>query len=90
MEQFILQRLESLRAAIYAVLHDKAFTKPSDCQTYEISSTIWNIIADLPVLKPLVDATEALSSEVYPSVSCIIPMFVGLIKNDLATRENES
>ena len=44
----------------------------------------------LPVLKPLVDATEALSSEVYPSVSCIIRMVVGLIKNDLTPRENDS
>ena len=77
----MFERLELLRAATYAVLHDKAFTKPNDCQTYEISGTTWNIIADLlPVLKSLVDATEALSSEVYPSVSCIIPMVVGLIK----------
>ena len=87
----MFQRLESLRATIYAVLHDKTFTKPSDCQNFEISGPTWKLITDLlPVLKPLVDATEALSSEAYPSVSCIIPMVIGLIKHDLAPQEDDS
>ena len=84
----MFQRMELLRAAMYAVLHDKSITKPADCQAFEIPNETWNLMADLlPVLKPMVDATEALSSESYPSVSCIIPMIVGLIKNDLAPKE---
>lgn len=81
----MFDRLVHLRAAIYAILHDRKYTKPADCQTFEISNDTWNLIETLlPTLKPMVDATEALSTETYPSVSCIIPMIMGLIRNDLA------
>ena len=51
----------------------------------------WNLIDKLlPTLKPLVDATEALASESYPSVSCMILMITGLIKNDLSTKPDDT
>ena len=87
----MFERLMELRSAIYAVLHDKKYTKPNECEALELSTKTWHLMEELlPVLKPLVDATEALSSERYPSVSCIIPMIVGLIKYNLAPKENDS
>ena len=87
----MFERLMELRSAIYAVLHDKKYTKPNECETLELSTKTWHLMEELlPVLKPLVDATEALSSERYPSVSCYIPMIVGLIKYNLAPKENDS
>lgn len=88
---FMFDRLVHLRSAVYAVLHDRTHTKPADCESLEISNAAWNLMERLlPALKPMVDATEALSSESYPSVSCIIPMITGLIKNDLAPKEDDT
>ena len=57
----------------------------------EIPGHIWALIEVLlPTLRPLVDATEALSAEEYPSVSCTMPMLCFLIQNDLKEEENDS
>ena len=54
----------SIRGSIHAVLHDKTCTKLSDAT--------WTLIYSvLPVMEPMVDATEILSSKSYLSVSCI-------------------
>ena len=47
----------------------------------------WQIIDDLvPVLQPFVAATEMLSSESNPIASCIMPLLMGLIKNNITSK----
>ena len=88
---FMFERLFKLRTAVYCVLHDRELTKPTKCEALEVPSQYWNVIEQLlPVLQPLVEATEALSSEVYPSVSCVMPMLCLLIQNDLKELQSDS
>ena len=88
---FMFERLVQLRSAVYAILHDKKYTKPADCEKLEISNVTWNLIEKLlPAFKPMVYATEALASESYPSVSCIVHMITGLIKNELAPQPDDT
>ncbi len=87
----MLERLLLLHSAVYAVLLNKKYTKPNDCQQFEISAKTWDLIEVLlPVLQPMVQATEALSSESYPTLSCAVPMITGLIKNDLAPNQEDT
>ena len=80
----MFERIEKLRSGLYHVLHDKKITKTTECEVLEIPGHIWALIEVLlPTLRPLVDATEALSAEEYPSVSCTMPMLCFLIQNDL-------
>ena len=86
----MFERLVHLTSAIYAVLHDKKYTQPNECEAYELSTEIWNLIEELlPVLKHIAHATEALSSKGYPNVSCIISMIMGLIRYNLAPKMTE-
>ena len=88
---FMIKKLLHLRAAVYAVLHDRKIMKPNECVDYEISNESWIVMESLlPVLKQLGDATEALSYESYPSISGTIPMVTGLIRNDLAAKEDDT
>lgn len=87
----MFERLEKLRSGVYYVLHDRKYTKPTECDALEIPGDVWTLIDQLlPPLQPLVEATEALSSESYPSVSCIMPMLCFLIQNDLREKPNDS
>lgn len=85
---FMFCRLQKLRTAVYHVLHDKAVTRGPEARRLDIDEGTWEVIETIiPVLTPLVDATEALASEAYPSVSCIAPMLLSLITHDLSTTE---
>ena len=87
----MLDRLLVLRSALYSVLHDRKVTKASDCEIFEITNNQWKIIEELvPALRPLADSTEALSSEAYPSASCILPMLHYLRTVVLVEGENDS
>ena len=88
---FMFERLEKLRTGIYCILHDKKFTKTTDCEVLELAGCTWTLIEQLlPTLQPLVDATEVLSSEDYPSVSSVMPMLCLLIQNDLQEAASDS
>ena len=88
---FMFDRLVKLRAPIYAILYDRKYTKSQECRSNEISDKSWFVIENLlPVLKPLAEATDALSSETYPSISCILPMINGLSKNELAPNDGDA
>lgn len=87
---FMLKRLQELRTVVYALLHDPKIIKPAHCQNFEITDAQWQIIEDIiPVLEPFVTATEALSSEAYPSASCVLPMLLRLIQNNLTAKPSD-
>ena len=53
---------------LYPIPH--TIVKNTDCVSLEIPIHSWTLIEQLlPILQPLVDATEALSAEEYPSAA---------------------
>ena len=62
------ERLLKLRAAIYAVIHDKPPVSKGLTQL-ELKDNEWKLKESLlPVMVPLVSATEILSTEDYPNM----------------------
>ena len=87
----MFDRLVKLRSAVYYVLHEKKYTKPNECAAIQLSEDQWSLIEELiPVLSPLAEATEVLSTEEYPSCSSIMPMLLSLMRYDLEVKEHDS
>ena len=88
---FMFRRLLRLRSAVYHVLFKKKYTKAIDCAALMLPDHMWSLMEMLlPALQPLVEATEVLASEEYPSVSCIMPMLLNIMKNDLQAKPGEN
>lgn len=67
-------------------MHERKYTKPSDCTKLELSTYHWKVIEEvMPVLEIFYDATEKLASEQYPSASCIVPLLNWLVLTVLDT-----
>ena len=87
---FMFERLTKLRSAVYAVIHDSKITSASEARRLELRDEMWRTMETMiPVLSPLVDATEALSSEEYPTISGVTPMLILLMKYDLAVENDD-
>ena len=85
----MFQRLIKLRTAVYYVLHEPKYTKPSDCTKFELSNYDWKIIEEvMPVLEIFCEATEKLSTEQYPSTSCMMPLLNWLVFTVLDTKDD--
>ncbi|XP_065054160.1 E3 SUMO-protein ligase ZBED1-like [Rhopilema esculentum] len=80
----MFQRLESQKQCVQVVLSDHNIVKPTKEEKLPLSVVQWNKITSLlPVLHALQIATTAMSSEQNTSVSCILPVVTGLLKNFL-------
>ena len=86
---FMIERLLELRWPICAVLSDVNVTKRND-RYLDLKQEQWNLLQELKdVLHPLQVATTYLSSEFNVSISSLLPVVHGMIKN-LQPKESDS
>ena len=86
----MFERLLEQRLAIYAVLHDRTITKPSDARVLDLSDEQWSFMeAVVPVLKPLYMATRLMCSEEYPTLSGVYPILFSLTDMHLASKATD-
>lgn len=87
----MFNRLTEQRWATTAVLSDRNVTKLSDARTLELKDEDWSMIEDLRVcLRPLKDATEALSVDKDVSISVICPVITALVTKHLIVNADDS
>lgn len=86
---FMIERLLELRWPICAVLSDVNVTKRND-RYLDLKQEQWDLLQELKdVLHPLQVATTYLSSEFNISISSLLPVVHGMIKN-LQPKESDS
>lgn len=88
---FMAERLLKLRLPVFAVLMNDKITKPKDRQVLDLNDTAWKVLEDIvPVLRPLKDATEALTKEEAPSLSQVYVILYSLVNQSLAASDDDS
>ena len=86
---FMIERLLELRWPICAVLSDVNVTKRND-RYLDLKQEQWDLLQELKdILHPLQVATTYLSSEFNVSISSLLPVVHGMIKN-LQPKESDS
>ena len=82
------KRLVDIKQDVVAVMLSTALDKKKQLR---LTDSTWRLIENmLPVLEPLAESTEVLSSEEYPTVSCQHPLYNGICKNTLQPDDNDS
>ena len=68
----MLNRLLELRVPIYSVIFNDKYTKASDRMALDISDVYWKTMEIIcPILEPFAEATQLLTSESSPTLSCV-------------------
>ena len=86
----LIERLLKLRVSVYGVLFDEAVTKKSDRVSLDLKDSTWKVLEDLPpVLEPLAEATQLLTSETVPTCSSVY-LILGKLVARLDSSEADS
>ena len=76
----MIRRLLKLRVSVYGVLFDEKVTKPGDRASFELKDSTWKVLEDLlPLLEPLAEATQLLTSETLPTCSSVLVILATLL-----------
>ena len=80
--QFLMiERLLKVRVSIYGVLLDESVTKSSERASLAVPEASWKVMEDIcPILAPLAEATELLTSEKTPTLSQVYVLLFHLMK----------
>lgn len=86
----MVERLLKLRVPLYNVLHNKDVIK-CDRKQLELQESTWKVLEDItPILSPLAEATELLTTEDLPNAGSVIILLRQLLSVDLKIDDTDS
>lgn len=85
----MMKRLLLLRVPVYSVLMNEEITKPAIRTSLDLKDNVWKTMEDVvPILEPLAEATQLLTSESTPTCSMVLPVVLSILPQLEKCEEN--